>query len=75
MAAKPIAGETVLCDDHCQTYKDGVGDAQLVIAGKAVATKDSTANDRLQQIVGETHTSEDSQVMEHIAHTLESIPR
>ena len=75
MAAEPEAGKTVLNDDHAYAYHHGVGDAQLVIAGEAVATEDGTADDGLQQIVGETHTSKDAQMMEHTAHTLKGIPR
>ena len=74
MVSKPEAGEAVLGDNHTNTYHHGVGDAQLIIAGQAVAAEDGTADDGLQQIVGETHTTEDAQVMEHTAHTLEGIP-
>ena len=74
MTAEPEAGEAVLGDDHCQTYEHGIGDAQLVIAGQTVAAEDGAADDRLKQIVGETHATEDAQMMEHTAHTLEGIP-
>ena len=74
MAAKPEAREEVLHDNHTHSNHHGVGDAQLVIAGQAVAAEDGTADDGLQQIVGETHATEDAQVMEHTAHTLEGIP-
>ena len=74
MAGKPEAGEEVLRDNHANTYHHGVGDAQLVIASQAVATEDGTADDGLQQIVGEAHASEDAQVMKHPAHAIEGIP-
>ena len=74
MAAKPEAGEEVLQDNHRHSYHHGVCDAQLVIAGESVATEDGAADDRLQQIVGETHATKDAQMMEHSAHTLEGIP-
>ena len=75
MAAKPEAGKEVLHDDHRHTNHHGVGDAQLVIAGQAIAAEDGTADDRLQQIVGETHAAKDAQMTEHAAHALEGIPR
>ena len=57
MILKPIAGKEVLHEDHRHPYHHGIGDAQPVIAGEAIATEDDTANDGLQQIVGETHAT------------------
>ena len=74
MVGEPVAAEDVLADDHQESHKYGVGDAQFVVAGKSVATEDETAYDGLQQVVGEAHTSEDAQVMEYAAHAIESIP-
>ena len=74
MAGEPEAGEAVLRDNHSDAYHHGIGDAQLVIAGQAVATEDGAADDGLQQIVGEAHTTKDAEVMEHTAYTLEGIP-
>ena len=74
MAAEPITCKAILDNNHCNTYKDGVSDTQFVITGEAVAAEDGTADDGLQQIVGQTHTAEDAQVMEHAAHPLEGIP-
>ena len=75
MIVEPVSCKAVLDNNHCYTYEDGISDTQFVIAAKTIATEDGTADDRLQQIVGETHTAEDAQVMEHAAHTLEGIPR
>ncbi len=74
MAGKPEAGEEVLRNNHSHSNHHSVGDAQLVIAGETIATENGAADDGLQQIVGETHTSKDAQMMEHTAYTLESIP-
>ena len=46
----------------------------MVVAGQAVATEDSAADDRLEKIVGETHATEDAKMVEHPTYTLESIP-
>ena len=75
MVGEPDAGKEVLQDNHSHANHHGIGDAQLVIAGKAVAAEDGAADDGLQQIVGETHAAKDAQVMEHAAHTVEGIPR
>ena len=74
MGGKPETGEAVLGDNHANTYHHGIGNAQFVIAGKAVAAEDGATDDGLQQIVGETHASKNAQMMEHSAHTLEGIP-
>ena len=74
MIREPIAGEKVLRDDHRHAYKNGIGDAQFVIVGEAIATEDGAADDGLQQIVGKTHAAKDAHVMEYAAHTLEGIP-
>ena len=46
----------------------------MVVAGEAVAAEDSAADDRLQQIVGETHTTENAEMVEHSTDALEGIP-
>ena len=74
MAAKPIAGEEILRDDHSTSDHHGVSDAQLIIAGQTIAAEDEAADDGLEQIVGETHTSEDAEMVEHPTYTLEGIP-
>ena len=74
MVGEPVAAEDVLADDHQESHKYGVGDAQFVVAGKSVATEDETADDGLQEVVGEAHTSEDAQVTEHLTDTLKGIP-
>ena len=75
MIREPEAGEEVLCDNQANTNHYGIGNAQFVIAGQAIAAEDGAADDGLQQIVGETHSAKDAQMMEHTAYTLKSIPR
>ena len=74
MVGEPVAAEDVLADDHQESHKYGIGDAQFVVAGKAVATEDETADDGLQEVVGEAHAAEDAQVTEHLTDTLKGIP-
>ena len=74
MAGKPIATEKVLADHHHQTDEHGIGDTHFIITAQSVSTEDETADDGLQQIVGEAHAAKDAQVMEYTAHTLEGIP-
>ena len=74
MGGEPIAGEEILADDHCAADHDGVGDAQIVVTGQTVAAEDGAADDGLEQVVGETHATEDAEMMEHAAHALEGVP-
>ena len=46
----------------------------MVITGKAIAAEDKAADDRLEQIVGKAHSTEDAEMMKHTPNTLESIP-
>ena len=74
MTGEPETGEEVLRDNHANTYHHGVGNAQFVIAGQTVTAEDGAADDGLQQIVGETHSTEDTQMMEYTADSLKGIP-
>ena len=74
MAAKPITCEEILANNHSAANHDGIGNAQKMVTGQAIAAEDGTANDGLQQIVSETHAAEDAEMMEHPANALESIP-
>ena len=75
MAAEPIAREEILADDHSASYHHGIGNTQFVIATQTVAAEDKAADDGLQQIVGETHATKDTKVMEYAANALKGIPR
>ena len=74
MAAKPITCEEILANNHSAANHDGIGNAQKMVTGQAIAAEDGTTDDGLQQIVSETHAAEDAEMMEHPANTLESIP-
>ena len=74
MIAEPQTTEKILDNDNCRANHNGVGKSQTVITRQAVATKDCTADDGLEQIVGKTHATEDAEMMEHSAYALESIP-
>ena len=74
MVAEPITGKEILTNDHSTSHNDGIGNTQIAITGKAIAAEDGTADNGLEQIVGKTHTSENTQMMQHLAHALRSIP-
>ena len=60
MIPEPEAGESILGDDHTQSDEDGEGHAHFVITAQTISAEDETADNRLQQIVRQTHTSEDA---------------
>ena len=74
MTAEPVAGKEILTDNHSCSDHHGIGDTQQTIATQTVATENGTADDRLEQIVCKTHTSEDAKMMKHMTYTLEGIP-
>ena len=45
-----------------------------MITGETIAAEDGAADDGLEQVVGETHTTKDAEMMEYAANALESIP-
>ena len=60
MVAKPITGKEILTNDHSTSDHYGVGDAYMMITCKTIAAEDGAADDRLEQIVGKTHTSKNA---------------
>jgi len=46
----------------------------MMITGETIAAEDGAADDGLEQVVGETHTTKDTEMMEYAANALESIP-
>ena len=74
MAGKPITGKEILTNDHSTSNHHGIGNTQIAIAGQSIAAEDEAANDGLEQIVGKTHATEDTEMMQHSANTPESIP-
>lgn len=60
MVLEPAPSKGVLHDDHRQTNEYGVGDAHKSIAAKPIAAEDETADDRLQQVVGEAHAAKEA---------------
>ena len=45
-----------------------------MITSKSIAAEDEAADDGLEQIVGETHTTKDTEMMKHSTNALESVP-
>jgi hypothetical protein len=52
VATEPIAGKKILDNYHAASNHHGIGDAQNVVTGQAIAAEDKAADDGLEQIVG-----------------------
>ena len=74
MAAEPITGKEVLTNNHSKSNYDGIGNTYKAITAKTIAAEDEAADDGLEQVVGKTHTPEDTEMMKHSTNALESIP-
>lgn len=74
MALEPITAKRVLKENHGKANEHGVCDAHKAIASKSIATEDETANDGLQQVVGQTHASKKAKMTEHATHGVKGVP-
>ena len=52
---EPEVGEEALYYHHGDADKESVGDAELRLEIEAIISKQSTTDDRLEKIVGQTH--------------------
>ena len=73
MISKPPTAKDVLADNHAKANENGIGNTDKSIASQSITAENKTAYDRLQQVIGETHTAIKTQMFQHLAHTLESI--
>ena len=74
MVSEPIAAESILRDDHSQSDEYGIGRSNKSIAGQSVAAEDETSDNRLQQVVGQTHAAKGAEVAESVSHRAEGVP-
>ena len=74
MAFEPVATKGILDNDHSQADEDSIGDAHQTVACQSVATEDKTADDGLQQIVGEAHSAKEAEMGKCVTYALEGIP-
>ena len=74
MVLEPVATKGILDNDHSQADEDSIGDAHQTVASQSVATEDKTADDGLQQIVGEAHPAKEAEMGKCATYALEGIP-
>ena len=58
---EPEVGEEALHYHQGNTHKEGIGDTELRLEIEAIISKQSTTDDRLEEIVGQTHLAKPAQ--------------
>ena len=74
MILKPITTEKILSNNHSQSNECCIGYSYMTIHSKTKSTEDNTSEQRLQQIIGKTHTTEDAKMLKRFPHTSKGIP-
>ena len=74
MALEPIAAKNILYDDHSQADEHGIGDTHKPKTAQTITTEDETADDGLQQIVGETHAAKETKMTKGSANGSKGVP-
>ena len=75
MILEPEVGEEALYYHHGDAHKESVGDAELRLEIEAIISKQSTTDDRLEEIVGQTHLAKLAQERQSFSEPLLSIPQ
>ena len=72
---EPEVGEEALYYYHGDAHKESVGDAELRLEIETIISKQSTTDDRLEKIVGQTHLAKLAQKRQSFSEPLLSIPQ
>ena len=75
MILEPEVGEEALYYHHGDADKESVGDAELRLEIEAIISKQSTTDDRLEEIVGQTHLAKLAQERQSFSEPFLSIPQ
>ena len=72
---EPEVGEEALHHYHCNSYQKGVGDAKLCLEIETIIGKQSATDDRLEEIVGQTHLTKLAQERQSLSEPFLSVPQ
>lgn len=72
---EPEVGEETLYYYHGDADKEGIGDAKLRLEIEAIIGKQSATDDRLEEIVGQTHLTKLAQERQSLSEPLLSVPQ
>ena len=74
MVLEPEVGEEALYYHHGDAHKEGVGDAEFRLEIEAIISKQSTTDDRLEKVVGQTHLAKLAQKRQSLSEPFLSVP-
>ena len=72
---EPEVREETLYYHHGDAHKESVGDAQLRLEIEAIIGKQSATDDRLKEIVGQTHLTKLAQERQSLSEPFLSVPQ
>ena len=72
---EPKVGEEALYYHHGNTHKKGVGDTKLCLEIETIIGKQSATDDRLEEIVGQTHLAKLAQERQSLSEPFLSVPQ
>lgn len=72
---EPEVGEEALHYHHGDAHKEGIGDAELRLEIEAIISKQSATDDRLEEIVGQTHLAKLAQERQSLSEPFLTIPQ
>ena len=75
MVLEPKVGEEALYYYHGNAHKEGVGDAEFRLEIEAIIGKQSATDDRLEEIVGQTHLTKLAQERQSLSEPYLSVPQ
>ena len=74
MILEPKVREETLHYHHGDAHKESVGDAELRLEIKAIISKQSTTDNRLEEVVGQTHLTKLAQERQSLSEPFLSVP-
>ena len=72
---EPEVGEEALYYHHGDAHKEGIGDAEFRLEIEAIISKQSTTDDRLEKVVGQTHLAKLAQERQSLSEPFLSVPQ
>lgn len=75
MVLEPEVGEEALHYHHGDADKEGIGNAELRLEIEAIISKQSTTDDRLEKVVGQTHLAKLAQERQSLSELFLSVPQ
>ena len=75
MVLEPEVGEEALYYHHGDAHKEGIGNAKLRLEIETIIGKQSATDDRLEEIVGQTHLAKLAQERQSLSEPFLTIPQ